>query len=367
MIFEALLKGRLSVPSPSRIFSPPLILPQHNFVHMKLLTMATFQVPYVTSNTSSWGPPDSKDDSSTTIASGNAANAPVSRFAQLPYAPFGRSDRLGRCADFTTSAYARTGDATAGYFRNRTTRNDANKNLEFQYKVDSEEAKEFQLVDSSNVRAAGVQSGAPSGQKRFVPQARRRAQNAARLRQLNARRDAASGGNTGVGRYNQPQRTRPGRGGPGGRGGGGGRGGRGGQWRDRIDRQASVSVRPDWRRVEDIDLGKLSKGTSPLSGLVDNTPPKSVEDLLFAGFLDQYNDQYDKVSTRTPAPLKRVETKEFYPVTTTDDPVIEKLAIEGKGTVFATDAILAHLMTCPRSIYPWDIGTSCVLLFIVCN
>jgi len=80
-----------------------------------------------------------------------------------------------------------------------------------------------------------------------------------------------------------------------------------------------------------------------------------VEDLLWCGFLDQYNDQFDKVSTRTPAPLKRVETKEFYPVTTTDDPVIEKLALEGKGTVFATDAILAHLMTCPRSVYPWDI------------
>lgn len=142
-----------------------------------------------------------------------------------------------------------------------------------------------------------------------------------------------------------------GRGGPGGRGGRGGRG----QWRDRIDRQASVSVRPDWRRVEEVDLGKLSKGTSPLSALVDNSPPKDVTDLVWAGFLDQYNDQYDKVSTRTPAPLKRVETKEFYPVTTTDDPVIEKLAIEGKGTVFATDAILAHLMTCPRSVYPWDI------------
>jgi len=122
-----------------------------------------------------------------------------------------------------------------------------------------------------------------------------------------------------------------------------------------VDRQASVSVRPDWRRVEEVDLGKLSKGTSPLSSIVNNTPPSSAEDLLWCGFLDQYNEQYDKVSTRTPAPLKRVETKEFYPVTTTDDPVIEKLAIEGKGTVFATDAILAHLMTCPRSVYPWDI------------
>lgn len=80
-----------------------------------------------------------------------------------------------------------------------------------------------------------------------------------------------------------------------------------------------------------------------------------MEDLAWCGFLDQYNDQYDKVTTRTATQLKRVETKEFYPVTTTDDPVIEKLAIEGKGNVFATDAILAHLMTCPRSVYPWDI------------
>ena len=326
--------------------------------------MVTFNVPYVTSNTSSWGPPPKEEDETTNTAADddtNSSNAPISRFAQLPYAPFGRSDRLGRCADFTTQSFARTGDATAGYFRGRTTRNDANKNLEFQYKVDSEEAKEFQLVDSSNVRAAGVQGGGPpgGGGKRFVPQARKRAQNAARLRQLNARREGGNNQNnaSGVGRFAQPQRTRWTRpSGRGGRGGAGGRGGRGGRWHDRIDRQASVSVRPDWRRVEDIDLGKLSKGTSPLSGLVDNSTPKTVEDLAFAGFLDQYNDQYDKVSTRTPAPLKRVETKEFYPVTTTDDPVIEKLAIEGKGTVFATDAILAHLMTCPRSIYPWDIG-----------
>lgn len=89
--------------------------------------MATFNVPYVTSNTSSWGPPPKDDES----AAANAAAAPISRFAQLPYAPFGRSDRLGRCADFTTQSFARTGDATAGYFRGRTTRNDANKNLEF--------------------------------------------------------------------------------------------------------------------------------------------------------------------------------------------------------------------------------------------
>jgi translation initiation factor 3 subunit D len=53
--------------------------------------------------------------------------------------------------------------------------------------------------------------------------------------------------------------------------------------------------------------------------------------------------------------LKRFETKEFYPVTTTDDPVIEKLAIEGSARVFITDAILSHLMVCPRSVFSWDV------------
>merc|ERR1712032_833900 len=57
----------------------------------------------------------------------------------------------------------------------------------------------------------------------------------------------------------------------------------------------------------------------------------------------------------TPATLKRLENKDFYSVTTSDDPVIEKLARDGIGTVFATDVILAHLMTCPRSVYPWDV------------
>lgn len=62
------------------------------------------------------------------------------------------------------------------------------------------------------------------------------------------------------------------------------------------------------------------------------------------------------VSTAPPtARDQRAEKKEFYYVTTTDDPVMEKLAIEGKGNVFATDAILAHLMASPRTVYPWDI------------
>ena len=169
--------------------------------------MASFKVPYVPTNTSSWGPPPppSSGDNDETPDGGS----PTSRFAKLPYAPFGRSDRLGRCADFTTQSFARTGDATAGYFRNARSRDkESNKNLEFQYKVDAEEAKEFQLVDSSKAVLGGA--NASGGGKRYVPQARRRA-NAARLRQLNARRNDNQPSTGKYGINSQPQRTKWGR------------------------------------------------------------------------------------------------------------------------------------------------------------
>lgn len=65
--------------------------------------------------------------------------------------------------------------------------------------------------------------------------------------------------------------------------------------------------------------------------------------------------------------LQRCEKREFYYVTTTDDPVLQNLANEHKGNVFATDAILAHLMASPRTIYPWDIVVQkvCVICLAV--
>lgn len=195
------------------------------------IMVATFNLPYVP-NLTSWGPPTSSSSSSTDNAvtekkeengaSVVALNEMASRFASLPYAPFSRSDRLGRCADFTSQSFARTGDATAGYYlrgNNQGGRRGGdggkdgggpNKNLEFQYKVDTDELREFQLVDSSKAYGASgmVGAGGLGGDvKRFIPQARRRA-NATRLRQINQRRNDDKQGQ--VGRYNQPQRTRAG-------------------------------------------------------------------------------------------------------------------------------------------------------------
>lgn len=272
--------------------------------------MENFSIPYVPANPDSWGPP------------ANDENETKSKFHLLPYAPFGRADRIGRAADFTSNS---SWGGRSQYKDRRRFGEDQGKNEGFQYKVDAEEQKEFQLVDTT--RAAP---------KRFVAPARRRQQQN-RLRQLNARNRQQPNERDNA-RYNQPQRTR--------RRNNWSRGGHRGNWQNRVDRQASVAVQPTWEKVEEFDLAKLAKlrGDSP-----------SEEDLQWCGFLDQYNDAYDKVTTKASVPLKRSETKEFYPVTTTEDPVIEKLAIEDAGNVFATDAILAHLMASPRSVYPWDI------------
>ena len=68
-----------------------------------------------------------------------------------------------------------------------------------------------------------------------------------------------------------------------------------------------------------------------------------------------YDEAYDKLNSKNSKLLRKQENKIFYYVTTSEDPVLEKYAVEGTGNIFATDAILSHLMTSHRSIYSWDI------------
>jgi translation initiation factor 3 subunit D len=56
-------------------------------------------------------------------------------------------------------------------------------------------------------------------------------------------------------------------------------------------------------------------------------------------------------------PLQRID-RNFFRVTTSDDPIISRLHAEDAASdanVFATDAILSVLMTAPRSNYSWDV------------
>ncbi|KAL3933847.1 MAG: hypothetical protein SGARI_003611, partial [Bacillariaceae sp.] len=135
-----------------------------------------FSVPFVASQGDSWGPPgyDQVDDAN--------PNAPPSsgKYVDLPYAPFGRNDRLGRAADFTNASrgdrsrfnrqdrrYGRDG------YNNRNRRDNEDKDED-----DDDNDEAFQLVDTSKATTT----------KRFVPPAAKRRQHTARLRQVNARR-----------------------------------------------------------------------------------------------------------------------------------------------------------------------------------
>lgn len=132
----------------------------------------------------------------------------------------------------------------------------------------------------------------------------------------------------------------------GGRGGGGG--GRGG-WRDhgrqQRTRNPSIKVGADWDLLEEIEYSRLNK----LAFDVDEG-----EDIATYGRLLPYDRSYDRVTTRMERPLQRRD-RARYNITTSEDPIIQGLAKEGKGKVFVTDTILSVLMSANRSVYPWDI------------
>ena len=281
----------------------------------------SFDTPDVHFNPGGWGP--TEDDL-------------PKQFLDVPYAPFGRGDRLGRAADFTASAYYQQKQK---YRRERDARDrDGDfKNETFQFKHDAAEDASFRLVDT-----AKKQTGSRFDQGFKKPW------------QMRGRGRGAGGRGRGFGgvTYSKGKGQGQGKGKGKGTGTGGKRWGRGRGWGNRrphvqkVDRGSSVNVRGSWVCVEEFDLGQLNK----LS-----TAAPEASDLLWAGELALYDDSYDRVSTRTQKPLQRAENREFYYVSTTDDPAIEKLAEEQAGTVYGTDAIFSLLMAAPRSVYPWDV------------
>lgn len=225
------------------------------------------------------------------------------KFTDMPYAPFSKSDRLGRAADWSTygSRYGRDG-------------------------VLDESSAEFTIVDNKMVpRVSGYGRGRGRGGFR---------------------------GRGGRGRFNdrfgdrrdaRDSRTR-GRG-PAGRGGKGYR-----RWDDRrnIQRESSVQIGPEWSPVEEMTSSALSK-------LMHTEVPLG-EDLTRCGSLPFYNRFIDRVSVKNARPLLVAPNGTTFPkVTTTDDPVIRRLAGANAGSVFATASILSTIMVAPRSVQSWDI------------
>jgi translation initiation factor 3 subunit D len=270
-----------------------------------------FKVPDIHNNATGWGP-----------------CAIPTQFKDTPYQPFSKADRLGKVSDWSGALYQ--------------DRRQVNKYMSqvgaggsmYNYVHDEDEST-YTLVDTTRVhRSAYQKNRARIAQNRANRQSKERREKGVMVplskAQKNRERD----------RMRQQRKWQK-------------------QYRGRFQQQrprnpvkprnASVEVRPEWEILEEMDFVRLSK-------LWMEAP--SPVDLKQCGTMGYYDKIYDRATTKSEVLLSGVN-RVFHKVTTSDDPVIPQLTREFKDSskqiVYATDAILAALMTCTRSVYSWDV------------
>lgn len=266
---------------------------------------ATFVPPQIINNNDGWGPGGEPD-----------------QFRDLPYQPFSKADRLGKVADWTGTLYQ---DKRA---MNKYQSQFGGIGNQYAY-FHEEDENSFHLVDTAKVQKPVYQRGrAKFNQNKLRKERERRA--AANMQVLSKtqksrerdRQRQLRKWQKQFGKQLQDNRNRV-------------------QVRNR---DASVQVRDDWEVREELDFVRLAKLNLP--------DVKEPETLLTCGSLEYYDKFFDRVNTKNGVSLKRIN-RIFHKVTTTEDPVIRSLSKQ--GNVFATDAIIATLMCCTRSVYSWDI------------
>ncbi|CAN1129594.1 Eukaryotic translation initiation factor 3 subunit D [Linum perenne] len=270
----------------------------------------SFELGAVPFNPEGWGPPDA-------AVSTNSSTLPLN----VPFAPFSRAEKLGRIADWTRN------NQNAG-------RPNAGKNASdsvFDFTADDSflgggagagDEEAFRLVDGKLPTRPKFGPKWRFNQHRPQLPQRRDEEVEAKKREAEkerARRDRLWNLN----RSNQNQ-----------------------QRREAAAFKSSVDIQPEWNMLDQIPFSTFSK-------LAFAAPEP--EDLLMCGGLEFYDRAYDRITPKNEKRLERFKNRNFFKVTTTDDPVIRRLANEDKATVFATDTILATLMCAPRSVYSWDI------------
>lgn len=205
------------------------------------MSQRQFETPTVHLNYDGWGP--------TTLPA---------QFVDVPYAPFGKGDRLGKAADFTSghsygrykSKYLATcsidwvltdgamillhpSPATA--YQRRGAEQDVN--VELQYRFDTAEDLAFQLVDTSKPHKPRIVGRKPWQQRGRKDQFQGR----------NRRLQQATLGNKRGQQQSKYDKLRKGR--------------YGGRRRDdrKVDRAASVKVQADWKVIDQFELPQLLK------------------------------------------------------------------------------------------------------------
>uniref|UniRef100_A0A4W4ED77 Eukaryotic translation initiation factor 3 subunit D n=1 Tax=Electrophorus electricus TaxID=8005 RepID=A0A4W4ED77_ELEEL len=268
--------------------------------------MAKFLAPVIQDNPSGWGP-----------------CAVPEKFKDMPYQPFSKGDRLGKVADWTGATYQdkRYTNKYSSQFGGGS---------QYAYFHEEDEAS-FQLVDTAKTQKTAYQRN----RMRFAQRNLRRDKDRRNLTQFNMQTLPKSAKQKERDRMRLQKKFQK-------------QFGVRQKWDQKSQlkpRDSSVEVRSDWEVKEEMDFPRLMK-----MRYMDVADPVDIE---CCGALEHYDKVFDRITTRNEKPLKSIK-RIFHTVTTTDDPVIRKLA-KTQGNVFATDAILATLMCCTRSVNSWDI------------
>lgn len=270
-----------------------------------------FEIGAVPFNPDGWGPPES---TATTTAA-----LPL----HVPFAPFSRSEKLGRIADWTRNAYNNPSNRQSASKNPADTVFDFSADDSFPLSANPDDDSSFRLVD-----------GKPPPRPKFGPKWRFNQHHRPQLPQrrdeeVEARKREAEKERARRDRHYNLNRSNVNQ-----------------TRREAAVFKSSVDIQPEWNMLDQIPFSTFSKLSFSVS---------EPEDLLLCGSLEYYDRSYDRVTPKNERRLERFKYRNFFKVTTTDDPVIRRLANEDKATVFATDAILATLMCAPRSVYSWDI------------
>jgi len=261
-----------------------------------------FVAPLIQDNPEGWGPCDLPD-----------------QFKEKPYQPFSKDDRLGKVSDWTGATYMdrRYANKYASTFGNHE---------QYSYFHEDDE-NTYKQVFKQNVPKPPFHRGRFMRGNRGRGGGRGRGNMGPNNRDNNMQMMGGRGGKRDP-KYQKVMQQR-----------------RNMRYTPQKIRDASVTIRPQWKTIEEMDFPRLAKLSLPTVG-----EPK---DLKCYGTLESYDKQYDRVTVKNEKKLERIN-RVFHKVTTTDDPVIRQLS-KGEGNVFATDVILSTLMCCTRSVNSWDI------------
>ncbi|KAF5728685.1 hypothetical protein HS088_TW21G00835 [Tripterygium wilfordii] len=274
--------------------------------------VGSFEFGAVPFNPDGWGPPETTTGSTTTTL-------PL----HVPFAPFSRSEKLGRIADWTRN------------FNNPGARPSSKNSADSVFDFTADDSFPAAVAEAGDDDASfRLVDGKPPPRPKFGPKWRfnqhhrhnqlpQRRDEEVEARKREQEKERARRDRLYLNR-NQTNQTR----------------------REAAAFKSSVDIQPEWNMLDQIPFSTFSK-------LSFSVPEP--EDLLLCGALEYYDRTYDRTTPKNERRLERFKNRNFFKVTTTDDPVIRRLANEDKATVFATDTILSTLMCAPRSVYSWDI------------